>query len=185
MDERSPCAAETDAQIVRRVRAGETAAYGGLVARYERAVLASVLAVVHDAHTAQDVAQDTFVQCYLKLGGLRQGGRFGAWLLKVAHRQAVRAAMRQEREQKIVLAAASTGAAESSLFDDEKQRLLICVGKLPRHERLTVSLRYLEGWSIGEIAQMTGRPVGTVTKQLSRAVQRLRGLLQRSESHAG
>jgi RNA polymerase sigma-70 factor (ECF subfamily) len=48
------------------------------------------------------------------------------------------------------------------------------VARLPEHERLVVVLRYLNGHSVAEVAAALGRPVGTVTKQLSRAIERLK-----------
>jgi RNA polymerase sigma-70 factor (ECF subfamily) len=174
-----------DAEIIRRVCAADSAAYATLVERYERAVLASVLAVIPDVHAAQDVAQEVFVHCYLKLAGLRDGDRFSGWLLKTAHRRAVRAAQTLKRGRQVALAGArEDGEAEDRLFDDEKERLLVFVQNLPAHERLVISLRYFESRSVPEIAQLTGRPVGTITKQLSRAIRRLRTQLSRSDSHA-
>ena len=64
------------------------------------------------------------------------------------------------------------GVASSLSIDSEL--LLAALARLPEHERLVVALRYLEGHSVAEIGQVLGRPVGTVTKQLSRAIQRLR-----------
>jgi len=186
IDQASRCAAATDAQIVHRVLAGDNSAYGELVERYERVVLASALAVIADVNAAQDVTQDAFVQCFLKLGHLRNGERFGAWLLKIAHREAVRAAMQNKRRQKtVVLGADATAQVEEQLFDDERERLLGHVARLPQHERLMVSLRYFGGHGVGEISKMTSKPLGTVTKQLSRAIQRLRERMQRSDPHAG
>ena len=52
--------------------------------------------------------------------------------------------------------------------------LLSAVARLPPHERLVVSMCYLDGCPVAEIALALGRPVGTVTKQLSRAIERLR-----------
>lgn len=185
----------TDDQLVRRVRCGDVQAYGVLVDRYERGLLAAVLPVVRDVHAAQDVVQDTFVQCYLKLAGLRDASRFGGWLLKVGGRAAVRAASRRRRESHLKLAdlpgdddTAGASARDphdtTQLLDgDERERLLDHVRRLPAHERAAVTLRYFDGHSVHEIAQITGRPVGTVTKQLSRAVERLRGALAtRTES---
>ncbi len=54
------------------------------------------------------------------------------------------------------------------------KRLLSAVARLPRHERLVVSMRYFDGCPVAEVALALGRPVGTVTKQLSRAIERLR-----------
>ena len=61
------------------------------------------------------------------------------------------------------------------------QHLLAAVAGLPEHERVVVVLHYVEGHSAQTIAEMTGRPLGTVTKQLSRAVGRLRQSLSEAE----
>lgn len=171
----------TDAELVERVRRGDVQAYGSLVNRYERALLAAVLPVVRDAHAAQDVIQDVFVQCYLKLPGLRDGSRFGGWLLKAAGREAVHAARRGVRSRLRIEPrdltndnAPAMPEPLGALLEDERERLLDAVRRLPAHERLAVSLRYFEGRGVHEIAQITGRPVGTITKQLTRAIERLR-----------
>jgi RNA polymerase sigma-70 factor (ECF subfamily) len=46
--------------------------------------------------------------------------------------------------------------------------------RLPDHERDVVTLHHLDGHSVQAVADLTGRPLGTVTKQLSRAYERLR-----------
>ena len=57
---------------------------------------------------------------------------------------------------------------------DDFEDVVRVVGRLPEHEREVVMFHYLDGYSAREVADLTGRPVGTVTKQLSRAVRRLR-----------
>ena len=52
--------------------------------------------------------------------------------------------------------------------------LLDLVDRLPEHEREVVRMRYLDRLDVAAIADALGRPVGTVTKQLSRAHARLR-----------
>ena len=66
-------------------------------------------------------------------------------------------------------------------LDEDKQRLLAAVVKLPKSEKQVVMLRYFGENSVGEVANMAGRSVGTVTKQLSRAHKRLRKIIERSE----
>ena len=48
------------------------------------------------------------------------------------------------------------------------------IARLPEHERLVAVMRYVDGRTMREIAEATGRPEGTITKQLSRAIERLR-----------
>jgi RNA polymerase sigma factor (sigma-70 family) len=49
------------------------------------------------------------------------------------------------------------------------------INRLPAQEQIVFSMFHLDGRAAREIAELTGRPIGTVTKQLSRAMQRLRG----------
>ena len=53
---------------------------------------------------------------------------------------------------------------------------------LPSQEQRVVLLRYFEGHPVGDIARMIGRPIGTVTKQLSRAHARLRRQMEARRS---
>jgi RNA polymerase sigma-70 factor (ECF subfamily) len=145
-----PLAGVSDADVVERVRRGEVQAYGTLVDRYERAVLAAVLPIVGDAHAAQDVVQDVFVRCFTRLGSLRDGSRFGPWLLKAAGREAIHASRRSKRMRIEPRSDADDGDLASPsdnerLLNDERERLLQCVRMLPAHERVAVSLRYFEG----------------------------------------
>ncbi|MBN1805002.1 MAG: sigma-70 family RNA polymerase sigma factor [Sedimentisphaerales bacterium] len=52
--------------------------------------------------------------------------------------------------------------------------LSVCTMKLPQQEKRAIMLHHFDRHSVRTIAEMTGRSVGTVTKQLSRAYTRLR-----------
>jgi len=178
MDGESPAEIQSDRSVIERVRRGDVQAYGALVERYERGVLAAVLPVLRDLHAAQDVVQDVFVQCYTKLSTLRDESRFGHWLMKIARREAVRAARRQRKRPLPEVVEDVAANAGRVLDDEDNRRLLDCVRRLPEHEQLVVALHYFDGHGVAEIARLTGRPVGTVTKQLSRAIERLRGQMK-------
>lgn len=172
-----------DDVIVGRVINGDVQAYGTLVERYELAVFACCLGVLRDRHAAEDVTQDVFVLGYAKLRRLREPGRFGGWLLKVARREAVRTARRRKRSSVLPLGEMEPPdpGLQARLIDEDREYLLRQIQKLPLQEQLTVSLRYFEGCSVQQIGVMTGSPVGTVTKRLSRAIERLRAWLSPEE----
>jgi RNA polymerase sigma-70 factor (ECF subfamily) len=71
---------------------------------------------------------------------------------------------------------------EPLLISEETDRILTAIRALPEHEQTIVFLRYMEGRDVATIAKLTNRPLGTVTKQLSRAVRRLQNLLVEVES---
>jgi RNA polymerase sigma-70 factor, ECF subfamily len=173
---------KADGEIVRLVLLGDRDAFAELVARHERAAWATARRIVGDDHIASDAVQEAFLQSFHRLSTLRNPAQFGVWLLKIARREAVRLARQRARQPACpvsdqgheLVGGNGTGPGLSADSED----LLKALGRLPDHERLVVSLRYLEGHSVSEIAQALDRPVGTVTKQLSRAIDRLRGTLK-------
>jgi len=170
-----------DTEIVERVRRGDVQAYGALVERYERAVLGTALAVVRNRHAAEDITQEVFIQGYCKLGTLRDGSRFGYWLMKIARRHTRRALRERNRTKLLSIGVTGEPAGvgdDGRVLGDERERLLRHVQQLPVHERLVIGLRFFDGHSVQQIADMTGRPVGTITKRLTRAIERLRQSLQ-------
>lgn len=87
----------SDSELVAQVQGGNHGAYGELVKRYERSVLAVALDVFGNRHDAEDAAQDAFVVAFHKLPGLRGRSKYGHWLLKITRRQALRCAKRRRQ----------------------------------------------------------------------------------------
>jgi RNA polymerase sigma-70 factor (ECF subfamily) len=163
----------SDAELVADVRAGDTGLYAVLVRRYERLVRATVLERLGDRHLAEDVVQDAFLIAFQSLASLRNDESFGAWLLGIARNQALRSGRDSARRETGAANLDTLPAASTTGLTAESSSLLEQVEKLPEHERIVIGLKHFEGHSATEIAEMTGRPVGTVTKQLSRAYARL------------
>jgi RNA polymerase sigma-70 factor, ECF subfamily len=166
---------QPDAALVKAVKSGRQEAYADLVARYERPVKAAALRVLGNYHDAQDAAQEAFVTAYRRLGELRDEAAFGAWLLVIARREALRLA---QRPRPSALTPADAATESGDRIDEVSERLLAAMDRLPEAERLVVYLVYFGGQSVAEASQATGRPVGTVTKQLSRGRQRLREMIE-------
>ncbi len=171
---------ESDAQLVLRIQGGDQAAFELLIVRYERSVRSVAMAFLADHHAAEDVTQETFVAAYRTLPTLREPDKFGPWLMQIARR--VSGKLVGQRERMPVAVAGHERAATTTGFDVPlRQHLLALLEQLPEQERLVVTLRYFDGHSAREIAEITARPLGTVTKQLSRAYEHLRDLFAQSE----
>jgi len=170
-----------DAELVQAALAGGRDAYATLVKRYERAVTAVALAVLRDHHAAQDAAQETFLCAYRRLGDLRRADRFASWLMKIAHHEACRLARRRTAGATAPLVSDPPDSSGNGRLEGPLEQVLSAVTRLPEPERLVVMLKYFNRHDVATIAEMSGRPVGTVTKQLSRARRRLRGWLRELE----
>ena len=79
---------ETDAELVAGLRLGSRAAAERLARRHLRACRAVALAVTGDVLSAEDVAQDAFVQAMERIDDCRDPDRFREWLLQIARNRA-------------------------------------------------------------------------------------------------
>jgi RNA polymerase sigma-70 factor, ECF subfamily len=174
----------SDSELVDRAKRRDVEAFGALVARYERSVLAVALAGLRDIHAAEDVTQATLLLAFQRLASLNDGSRFGPWLMRIARRQVVEAA----RHRRVRVKVPGDDSMEQFGFDAhasdwiEHEHLLGLVNRLPDRERVLIGLRFFDGRSVSEIAEITARPLGTVTKQLSRATARLRAWLEKENA---
>ena len=156
-------------------------AFECLVLRYERLVWTSVWQILRDYHATQDVTQETFLIAHKRLHELREPDAVGVWLCQIARREAVRANQCSNTMQPLD-GLDPPAAGPANQVSDEQQAMIEAISRLPEHERVAVVLRYLNGHTVAEVAELTGRPVGTVTKQVSRAVKRLQSLVRQSPS---
>jgi RNA polymerase sigma-70 factor, ECF subfamily len=161
-----------DAELVRATLAGDRKAFGELVRRYQTGACAAARAVVRDRHAAEDAAQDAFLTAFAKLGDLRDPAAFGGWLLRIARQKALRIG----EKVRATVPVPDTAAADPESADGG-HALLAAVMALPEAEAQVVVLHYFDEHSVPAVAAILGRPVGTVTKQLSRAYARLRTTL--------
>jgi RNA polymerase sigma-70 factor, ECF subfamily len=165
---------QSDNELVRSVLGGNRQAFAQLVERYEHAVFAVAMKVLGDRDAAADAAQNAFVAAYGKLGRLRDGHAFGGWLMVIARREALDAARTRPRMIPLPLGDYPACETADDGLDEKLRELKDAVFLLPDHEQRVVMLRYFDSYPVADIARITGRSASTVTKQISRALSRLR-----------
>lgn len=89
-----PDARDDDAALLQRSAAGDADAFAQFVARHRAGVHRFTTMLAHDAHDAEEVLQQTFVQAYRHAAGARVDGGARAWLLTIARHALAR--MRRE-----------------------------------------------------------------------------------------
>ena len=126
---------------------------------------------------ADDLAQDTLVKAYLSLAGYQNKGKFRLWLFKIAHNTFLNHKASCRTMESIDEARTLIGgtAADSSF---EHQDLYLALRTLPPKERSAITLFYLNGYSIKEIAAITDASQDAVKQQLSRGRDKLKSKLQ-------
>jgi RNA polymerase sigma-70 factor (ECF subfamily) len=122
---------------------------------------------------ADDLAQDALVKAYLSCSGYQDKGKFRSWIFKIAYNTFLnhKASLRctESIDEARALVSSTTADAEF-----EHQDLYLALRTLPPKERSAITLFYLNGYNIKEIAAITDSSEDAVKKQLSRGRDKLR-----------
>ncbi len=126
---------------------------------------------------ADDLAQDALVKAYLSLAGYQNKGKFRSWLFKIAYNTFLSHKASCRTMESIDEARTLIGGTEADT-SFEYQDLYLALRTLPPKERSAITLFYLNGYSIKEIATITDASEGAVKQQLSRGRDKLKAKLQ-------
>ena len=126
---------------------------------------------------ADDLAQDALVKAYLSSAGYQDMGKFRSWLFRIAYNTFLnhKAGLRTTESIDEARTLVSNTSADSSF---EHQNLYLALRTLPPKERSAITLFYLNGYSIREIAAITATSEDAVKKQLSRGRDKLKEKLK-------
>jgi len=179
--------ARTDTEIidrlVSRAQAGDRAAFSQLVRLTMNDITALTYRMTGDPDAARDLAQETFVSAWQKLESFRGDARFENWLYRIASNKALNylasAAHRQtdslDRADTIEPAASPDGSPDVKLEREQlREGVLSFMKTLPPGQRAVFDLRFYQQLSFDEIAQVTGKALGTVKTHYREAVAKLR-----------
>lgn len=176
--------ADNPAELVERIRSGDTLAWRELVDQYEP--LLRTIARQHRlaGQDADDVIQITWLRCLEHIDQLTCADRFRAWLSTICRRECLRLATRGRREVPLDEAAVTwlidSNKAERDLSieaaeRDDNARLNRAITALPDRQRFVLlELLEREGHGYLDISRRLGLPVGSIGPTWQRALIRLR-----------
>lgn len=165
-------------------------ALGELYDRYE----ARIYSYIYRRTGNESLAEDLTAQVFLKmLEAIRSDkawhSSFSGWLYRIAHNAVIDYYRQRDRQQQVSLEDTLTATAsdhnpvimaESSL---DAERLRIAISRLTEEQAEVITLRFLEGYSISEVAEMLDKTEGSIKALQYRAVTTLRQLLQHEGFH--
>jgi len=163
---------DLDRADVRHVLQGNTAAFAGIVTRWQRRLVTLAWRYCHDRFLAEDMAQEAFLKAFRSLQSFRGDAKFSTWLTAVAinsYRTWLRDREPPAASLDHVLADLRVAQAGDTL--DARRRDAIVqrmVATLPPRYREPMVLYYLNEMDLAETARTLGLPEGTVKARLHR-----------------
>ena len=164
-----------DHEVIEACRRGEYDAFRALFEAHKDRVYSIALRYSGDPAAAMDIAQDTFLKLLSSIQNFRGNSSFDSWLYRIV----VNTCLDYKRSGRRVipfldgLLDAVATPAESVLNRlvraEQEQTVQEIVAKLPPEQRIVVVLRYTEGLSYDQIAEIVGCSAGTVASRLNRA----------------
>lgn len=166
--------------LLQGLRQGEVAAYRTLYDLHAPRLLRVVAGITGEPQLARDAVQETFAIVFRKIEGFDGRSSLLTWMTRICIREARRLAAAPRRPSDGPAPSASTPRSspeEQTARAELYLRMKALIAALPEEKRGALLLFELEGFSVQEIAEITGEPYGTVLSRLSRTRLELRAAL--------
>jgi len=139
---------------------------------YKQNVCATAMCIVKNISDADDVTQDVFLRLYTYDGSFESDEHVKAWLLRCTVNRSLDTVRSHWYRFSQPLS-----AAENASYTDRTDDTLPLVMKLGRKYRFAMYLHYYEGYSVGEIAKMSGLTESAIKSRLQRGREQLKKML--------
>jgi len=162
-------------EVVEACQSGDDDAFRVLFETHKDRVYSIALRYAGDSAAAMDIAQDTFVKLLSSIQQFRGDSSFESWLYRMVVNSCLDYHRRRRRFLPLmddaldVFRSSKEGALSEMLREEQAERVQMVVAQLPEDQRIVVVLRYTEGRSYEEIADLLGCRRGTVASRLNRA----------------
>ena len=183
---------QSDAELARQALAGSETAYRDLVARYATPAVNFVYRFVRDRSLAEDLAQEGFLRVYQRLGTYDPERKFSSWFFQVLRNitidylrvnrlpTASLDELQDESGREAAVDRDSVSPEQAAQQGELAVAMAAALARIRPEYRECVVLRYQEGLTHPEIAEILRLPSGTVKTYLHRARKELANLLAES-----
>jgi RNA polymerase sigma-70 factor (ECF subfamily) len=183
-------ASMSDRELIRAYRTGDERAFETLLNRYQAGVFTKIQFIVRDAEIANDLFQDTWIKVVqiLKTGKYVEEGKFGPWVMRIAHNAAIDH-FRRNKKRRMVRSNDEFDIFDTLSSDDQhvEDRIVAAeileeVAKLlpalPEDQRAVVKMRLEDNLSFKEIAEETNVSINTALGRMRYALINLRRMVE-------
>lgn len=165
-------------QLVESARAGDDEAFYELISSGKQRLYAIAYAYLKNDADALEAIQEATCRAFMRLGKLKEARFFHTWFIRILIHYCID---EQKRRRKTLPLAALPEALAADLELSERMMLRLEVASLAPKYRHIILLKYEQDMTIGEIAELLGKPEGTIKTWLHKALKQLRKLYAGTE----
>lgn len=166
---------KSDEALMMAYQCGDVAAFEELYHRHKDGLYTFIFRGCPRPAVVEELAQDSWTAVVDSAGRYRPDARFRTWLFRIAHNRQMDYWRRRDNRHESIEDIAEPAATGPDGGDE--QRLLRAIGALPREQKDALLLRE-QGFSLAELAAITGAGEETVKSRLRYARRQLRARLE-------
>ncbi len=181
----------SDQELLNSYLVGDESAISTLIDRHKKRVTDYINLMVKDRDVADDIFQEAMIKVlkFLREGRYTESGRFLSWVLRIAHNQVIDHFRQAKQQNQVTESDAGYDILNTRKFSDStvEDKLVLSqiqddvrrlVDYLPEEQREVVLMRYFNGLSFKEIADMTNVSINTALGRMRYALINLRKLVE-------
>ncbi len=172
-------------QLIKQILNGDTDAFGYFVESYQNMAMTIAYRVCRNRTDAEDIVQNAFVSAFQNLYSFKNEGKFSSWFYRIVYNLSLNHVNKQKNKREdfnpnidgfegIGISNTSQEIREK----DRREKIDEALSKLPRTDAVIISLYYLEGYSVKEIAQIVSLTGNNVKIKLFRARKTLKEVME-------
>ena len=183
----------SDRDLIRAYRSGDERAFATLLNRHQSGVFTKIHFIVRDHEIANDLFQDTWIKVVqvLKSGKYVEAGKFGPWVMRIAHNAAIDHFRRNKKRRMVrpndefdifdTLAHDAPTAEHRMIEQEILDQLRQLMPSLPEEQREVVKMRLEHNLSFKEIAEETDVSINTALGRMRYALINLRRMVEEQQ----
>jgi RNA polymerase sigma factor (sigma-70 family) len=168
------------APLIEACRKGNSRAQYGLYNQYSKAMFNLAYRMLNNREDAEDILQETFIDCFRNISSFRFESTFGAWLKRILINKCINHLHKKKIDLALTDSIPDKAAEEETEPVYDTGQIIKGIELLPDGYRIILTLYLLEGYDHSEISQILGISESTSKSQYSRAKEKLRSQLSKN-----
>lgn len=162
---------------IEEAQAGNREAFSKIVKKMMKPIIAMTYKMTQNIDSAQDLAQDTFVSVWQNIANFRGEAKFENWIYRIATNKCLNHLKKEGKNIALdnhELIYSTNDPSKEILKRELKENILTFMAQLPQQQRIVFELHFYKELTFENIAQLTGKALGTVKTLYREAIAKLR-----------